>query len=268
MLSLAVALPTIVDPAHAVKVDGSPRSLWEKALMAKGGRERTWRCENVLISKRLKYIKYFKVYDLVFDDLYAFPDKRWHWDDQRPSVFGFSVEMLNLSKSLFYRMWGEAARLDQIDLDDQGMWNLSHKLTSIQAVFLMENKWCQPLPLRMERRSIGVRSTDWLEAKVGPDRFEYFFDAKTHLPIRIVRHPSDLGETEPHTTRVDAYDLGDYYDVDGIQMPHHVAVFDFESGNHKWNYQATYKINVAYAPDLFETPPSVGAGPTGWMKTK
>jgi hypothetical protein len=267
-LSWSIALTSITNPALAVKINESPGSLWEKALLAKGGRELTWRCENILISKRLKYIKFFKQYDLVFEDLYVFPDRQWQWDDQRPSVFGLEVMVLNLSKRLHHRMWGQAANSYKIDLDDQGVWNLSHKLTSIQAVFLLESKWCQPRPLRMERRSFGLRPIDWIEAQVGADRFEYFFDAKTHLAVRVVRHRTDLGEAERHTTLVDAYDLGDYYDVDGIQMPRHVVVSDPESGNRKWPYKATYKINVAYDPDLFETPPSVGTGPTGWMKTK
>src|SRR5258705_4079770 len=61
--------------------------IWELAIQAKGGRERLYSVNNMVISSFGKNIR--------LEDFFIFPDRSWSWVDQRPSVFGLNMSMQN-----------------------------------------------------------------------------------------------------------------------------------------------------------------------------
>src|SRR2546421_11960444 len=70
-------------PDSHVSVEADAVALWEKAIEAKGGRNRLSAVRNLLVA--------FK--DKTEVALYVFPDKAWDWSDNRPTPLGVWVGM-------------------------------------------------------------------------------------------------------------------------------------------------------------------------------
>lgn len=149
-------------------------------------------------------------------------------------------------------------------INDDALWNLKHKLTSIQAVFLLETAWCHPKPVELKSIRIGMRSVVFLQAELDTETFDYYLDSSTYLPIRVVRHLSSQYPTSSHLT--DVYELSRYSPVAGIQMPSHVIISEVESLNVRWPYDVSYKFNVDYDPEVFERAPSTTLGRDAWKR--
>jgi hypothetical protein len=85
---LAFLICLFVEPSFP-QTSGLPpsaREVWERAVEAKGGRDRLNSIENVLTQGRYRGGRPF-VY------LHVFPDRYWEYDDRRPLVFGISVRV-------------------------------------------------------------------------------------------------------------------------------------------------------------------------------
>src|SRR5947208_11086898 len=67
------------------------RELWERAITAKGGRERLYAVNNLQISIRDSVWQKGKRAPYIEEDLYVSPNKSWEWNDQRETIFGFSL---------------------------------------------------------------------------------------------------------------------------------------------------------------------------------
>src|SRR5207244_3006609 len=60
------------------------RRLWERAVAAKGGRERLHEVRNMEVSARAQFKRdLFQSGELRFEEFYVFPSKHWFWTDER-----------------------------------------------------------------------------------------------------------------------------------------------------------------------------------------
>ena len=114
LIVLLLILTPIIQGKQTSKSDDGSRTeaerLWELAVAAKGGRERLYSVESVLITTKAKY--WFGFFQRAYhndEELYVFPDRCWLWFDARPSVFGLNIESYDTRVNSGY----------QLSLDDQ-----------------------------------------------------------------------------------------------------------------------------------------------------
>lgn len=105
----AILLISLLVSAHIVEAQPdtdrqSAERLWEAAISAKGGREPLRAVKNMVRADEFKY-QHLSVFrrPIVYDEyLMQFPDKVWHWSDQRSTVFGLRVHLYDLSNDISY----------------------------------------------------------------------------------------------------------------------------------------------------------------------
>ncbi|MDQ3256472.1 MAG: hypothetical protein M3R15_21720, partial [Acidobacteriota bacterium] len=197
--------------------------------------------------------------ELRSEQLYVFPNKWWHWVDERAiGPLGLSVEWFDLERDLGYLTYPN---------DPESPRKLKttprkrHFLFETQLLYLMETKWLKPVPLKTWTERIGFRKVDVVQTVVNRERFDLYFDRETHLPIRVVEHYPLPNESESKIT----YNLDDYIEVNGIRLPQTVTrVGPLGSEKMRVNHQ----INVDYDKRIFERPPTIEAGPEAWKAAK
>jgi hypothetical protein len=125
-----------------------------------------------------------------------------------------------------------------------------------QVIYLMETKWLQPTIQRAWTARLNHQEVDVVEVAHGRERFEFYIDRKTHLPVQVILRTriESMG-----TDYVDGYILGDYVEVEGIKFPRTVR-----RGGEK--NETIYQVNVTYDAGIFERPPTIEAGPEAWKK--
>jgi len=127
-----------------------------------------------------------------------------------------------------------------------------------QVLYLLETTFLKPEPIGVRTGTAGGVAVDIVETRLPSTdvRVDYYLDRRRHLPMRVVlfytvRTPSD-SSLPLHDYKVeDRYTLGNYIDVDGLQMPT-VAMLE---GPGKKN-STSYRINVDYDERIFTTRPS------------
>jgi len=222
--------------------------LWELAIAAKGGRERLYAVSNLQISIREKVWYKLRRVPYIEEDLYVFPSKYWEWNDQRKSIFGFSIRVYNQDRDidLWYTDHGRGGEVGRpVDLV-HGKADLI-TLYDIQLRYLMETKWVRPIPLSVERAKLGGHSVDIVQTVVkgyptkdGKDEktIAFALDRQTHLPLQV-----------------DTVPLADYTQVGGIEIPSKV-----------YGLRSQCKINVDYNEQIFLGEPNVEGGIEQWKK--
>ena len=136
----------------------------------------------------------------------------------------------------------------------QGLYqDLVYRLRNGQIVYLMETAFVQPAPVSTKRGRLNFTAVDIVETRVDADQVEFFFDRRTHLPMRIVIRESRLA-----LPRV--YRLSDYRKVDGVEMPMTARYGDDGSKE-----TLTYRFDVEYDEAIFSHA-GVRFEKNGWMK--
>lgn len=231
--------------------------LWEQAIAAKGGRERLYAVENMVVSSRLQGRKNLvKRVEFPAEELYVFPNKLWRWVDSRPSPLGLQVEMFDLERSIGYFAYpndptSPRKRTEIYPRERQFIFYA-------QLLYLMESRWLKPKPLAAGAERIGFKQYDVVETLVNRERVDFYLDRKTHLPTRVVIHYASSASEKAYNI---VFDLDNYAEVSGIQMPQKVTrVGNLVNEVERVNYQ----LNVAYDESLFERPPTIEAGAEAW----
>ena len=109
---------------------------------------------NLQISIREKVWYKLRRVPYIEEDLYVFPSKYWEWNDQRKSIFGFSIRVYNQDRDidLWYTDHGRGGEVGRpVDLV-HGKADLI-TLYDIQLRYLMETKWVRPIPSASSERS-------------------------------------------------------------------------------------------------------------------
>jgi hypothetical protein len=237
------------------------RELWEQAIVAKGGRERLYAENNLQVSIRDSVWQRDKRAPYIEEDLYVFPNKSWEWNDQRETMFGFSLRVFNGDRNLhlWYSDHGKGISVGT-PADYVGGRSGLVRLYDIQLRYLMETRWVKPIPIRVEKGKIGGQPVDIVQTLVkgyptrdGDDKEKIGFalDPQTHLPLQVIYYT--VTSDKEYSGGVP---LSDYAEVAGIKMPSKVS-----------GLRSNYQINVDYDRRIFEQPPNVVAGIEQW-KTK
>ena len=233
--------------------DGSKQraeALWEQAVVAKGGRERLYQVNSMLISyqETVRNFLGIAVHRGLVERLYVFPDKSWSWDDGLPPPFHLTVSMFNLERNISCSAYaGATSPKCMKPKDATSFFNQGEGLARVQYLYLLETKWIKPAPVSTTKDSIGLKTLDVVQTQVVGRRVDYYLDRKTHLPQRVI--------TFFESGRVwETYNFSDYLTVNGIQMPS-------VQKKGKINFQ----INPAYTESIFTHPPSIEAGPKAWQ---
>ncbi len=241
--------------------DGQPaaQELWEQAVAAKGGRERLRAVDSFAIHEKTVFAKPVRgIAEQRVDQLVCeLPDLCWEFLDYRPGKMGYTVRVVNARTGQGWASHGApASPFRQPDT------SAAFRLRQLQYLYFLETRWVKPTPLRASRVRLGSRAIDRLETLVEDEPVVYFLDAVTHLPVRVeATHqwhlpPPRPGMKPPGPTQY-TYELGNYHDVAGIQVPARIR-----RGNDSSDAQV--EVNPPYDPSLFTTPPSPDATVDSW----
>ena len=232
--------------------------LWEQAIAAKGGRERLYAVENLVVSSRFQGHKNLvQKVELPLEEFYVFPNKFWRWSDGRKVKARLEIELFDFERSLGYYLYPDSSK--PLRKASEIYPREKQFVFYTQLLYLMETKWQKPKLLAARTARSGFKKYDVVETIVDFERVNFYFDRKTQLPVRIVNFYA--GEISEKTYTVE-FDLGDYAEVNGIQMPQKVETTgSFVADGTKYVKQ---QINVAYDKSLFESPPSLEAGAEAW----
>ncbi|MEO6049970.1 MAG: hypothetical protein ABIP78_01380 [Pyrinomonadaceae bacterium] len=244
---------------------------WESLIKAKGGRERLFAINNLLVTTRGQNSNDEKQFqNTFFEDLYVLPGRWWEWVDQRPG-FPLSVAHLDFAKEIGYettevsnkvvtfrpktpRLPDESVSILKLDGSTLNE-NFKQRFLHNQMIYLMETRWFQPaiLSVRTDRR--GFKKVEVVVASFSKKKYEYFLDPKTDLPskIKVTTCFVDLP-----TCGEDTFYLSDYIEVAGVKFPQVVSRGKGDDS------RTTYQVNVPYNEKLFDSPPSIAAGPDAW----
>jgi hypothetical protein len=249
---LAKPLTAQEPPSHNLAIRA--QDLWEKAIAAKGGRERLHSVNSLLFMRGTPpYLT----------KLFVFPDRFWSWDDNRPSPIGPAVEMYNLADGTGYIAYDEfpkgapARRLSNF---------AGHAKAAIREgtlLYLMESRWLKPRPLRAEESELDGKSVDVVYAEADGRIVAFTLDKQNHLPIAVTTYsrPKER-ELLSEGMRPEGFciHLSDYKLVGGIAMP-----TSAKYGPGGWGSESI-EINVQYDERVFKQPPSIGRGALAWKK--
>ena len=247
-ISLFVTASLCGDTVQESQRARDAKALWEKAIIAKGGREQLYSVNSLVLSYRdtVRNFLGIAVHRGIVERLYVFPDKSWGWDDGLPPPFRLSVRSVDLERNVrCYVYSGTApvcgvARQTGSPSEDEG-------ILQAQYLYLMETRWVRPIPLDVTKS--GSKEFDVLHTRLGDKRIDYFLDRKTHLPMRVAVF---YGSGDKPTLTVE---FSEYVSVAAIQMP----------GKQKKG-RISFQINPPYDKDIFTRLPSLTAGPHAWQE--
>lgn len=230
--------------------------LWEKAIAAKGGRERLNQVNNLA----------FIYSGAAF---YVFPDKYFNWFDMRPGEFGLSTTILNFESGFGFKTYPHNKKKVFSDIKNEPEFTcMANRFLELQLKYLLETKWLRPKPLRASAATVRGKTVDRVDVLVDwcgdPSRktmkYAVFLDRETNLPVRIgmVYYPNkdDL---------LSWMDFRNYQEVGGIKMATQTSTGTPSHGSSKWS-NVRLEINAEYDPKVFDREPDLNAGPFQWRK--
>jgi hypothetical protein len=257
--SSVMAFSLVTTLAMSGRIEQTPSEVWEKAIAAKGGRERLHTVRNVhtVCSASQSFPKRgYKGLGTRREYLFALPDKGWSWDDNRPSPFGLEVRVTNLERKVRWVVNDadpkHTIQFATADIDENAF-------IQFQLSNLLETQWLTPTPVTLSQGIVRGRKVDIIEARWGSYRAEYYLDESTHLPLKVTIYRFSPDGTQ---RLLSSGPLGRYADVDGIQMSGGVGVYGSDSLVEQIACQT--EINVDYDPAIFEHPPRIEDGPDAW----
>lgn len=254
-LALLIAAAAVAPTAAGPDQKADAEALWKQAITAKGGRVRLEAVRNLVVTERTIYNRSPRpdmTTGLTRQRLYVLPAQLWEFVDERPGRLGSSLTIFDVER---LSGWSSTGRLT----DGQGLADgIKNRLLHGQLVYLLETAFLKPEPVRSRSGRVGRAAVDIVEMRLPSSdlRAEYYLDRQSHLPLRVVlfytvRTPPDAPVAPRTFANEDRYTLGNYIDVDGLQMPS-VAMLE---GPNKEN-TTSYRINVDYDEQVFTSRPS------------
>ena len=223
------------------------RALWEKAIIAKGGRDQLYTVNSFVLSyqETVRNFLGIAVHRGFVERLYVFPDKSWGWDDGLPPPFRLSIRSVDLERNVRCHVYAGTTPVCGVARQTGSPWE-DEGIVQAQYLYLMETRWVQPVPLDVTK---SESKFDVLHTRFGDKRIDYFLDRKTHLPMRVAVFYGSSGK--PTLT----VEFSKYVRVGAIQMP----------GKQKRG-SISFQINPAYDERIFTRLPSIAAGPHAWQQ--
>lgn len=245
----AIVLAVVAFAGQTQEVSRSQEILktWERALQAKGGKERLERIQNLLIiDPRPKTpARPARV------DLYAFPDKEWLWEDQGDSVLGLTLSVFDGDGSwIALSSRRNPPTVQRFPSNKPLEYN---RILDVHGDYFLITSWVDAQPVALTTGRIGPVEYDLLtvDFRFGSEkkRVTYYVDRSTGL-IRREVFPDYSGL---------AHDFENYKSIDGIMMPTRVTYTP-----QRFTYNFEFAFNVKFRPDIFTRRPSLENGPDGW----
>lgn len=154
--------------------------VWERAIAAKGGRERLHSIENVAgVGQRNG--------KLSSSSLTVLPDKYWRYSDMRPLVWGIRIIVGDESDHWYVSTADGASGTDAIRRPPDPIY--LNGLLTLQAFTLLESRWHRPVIKGLDSERIGRREYWVVTAQVETHELLYYIDKETYL-VRRIREPA------------------------------------------------------------------------------
>jgi hypothetical protein len=255
--------------------------LWEEAIRAKGGRERLQSIQSFLISSSIDIQAYDGNSFTETERLYAMPGNAWIYK-LTPSL-DVSLEGLvinndrNVCTVTFSPANNEIPPVSRCPPT-----RLIEFLIQDPVIYLMETRWVRPIPISTRTEKKGRRPVNVIETKTGELRADFYLDAKTQLPTKMIT--DYLVGFSWATMRMGlTIEFSNYVAVDGIQMPRTVTrTLNFKLGasagirtqnsltsvTRRDTEHARYKFNVVYDSTIFDHPIPKKVKRNGWKPQK
>ena len=243
----------------AEPVPCDPKEMWERLVVAKGGRERLESVHTFLIVGQYRWRQFLTVGKLDYRHLYVMPDFVWHWWDAGDKRFPVLVSFTDSRRQVGMSV-GEIGNYGVRRSTVTG-----HPGDAQLLLFLPETKWLKPRPVSCVADPAGAGETIQLDVEVDskPSKLRFYFLNSNALPSRVDRF------FERYTS-VDL--LQDYTEVGGIMLPsQHKSrelIGQRESGLRPLQLKVKYEINPEYDPAFLRREPSITAGPDAWRPAK
>lgn len=245
------ARPSVMDVA-AEETQSGARELWEKAVAAKGGRERLRQITHLYVAadqgRGYRQATFYVFPAYRFD--FSYEPKRERTGVQvsnaREDIVWWQVDE-NLAKPLRYE-------------EDDAYLNMLP-----QFIYLLVTHEIEPVPLRKGKERVGLKRVDVVETEAKGWRVDYYLDSETHLPVKVVL-PLGPGARAKGSMNHIIF-LEDYLAVDGVMMPR-TATHTYSFNSQKLKDRLSFEINPAYDPRVFERPPTPKMGPEAWRPKK
>lgn len=225
------------------------RQTWEEMLLAKGGRPVLHQVESLLCMKGSRGrtgLFSHKTYREEY--LLAFPIGMWNWVDGYLTLTYINVTNFETGRGYLASSASRARRCDEVSPGER------EEFRRIQAVYLLETRWLQPRPLRLEHRRDGLRRVDVVSMAVDPFVDEYYLDPRTRLPSRVREYW--------HGRLWCEYRFSDYREVAGIMLPHRE---DYTWGGSETSV-LSWEVNPAYDAGAFSRQPVLRDGARAWKR--
>ena len=235
----------VCGPRAAAREDSraAAERIWESAVAAKGGRERLHSIHSML--ETAAWGKYR------LTSLHAFPGRFWRYD-QEPEPFGLSAEMINAERRIGYVAHSGDPKSPH-GLGGDFPASALYVNDEEQMYYLLETRWLKPEPFEALAGEVGGRRADVVRAHVAGRQADFFFDRRTHMPLKVV-FPSTNGEGPGVWFK-------DYAEVDGVMLPAKVS-------HHRDNkfLACSFVLNPDFDERVFERVPTIEAGPDAWRR--
>ncbi len=236
-------------------------TLWEKAIVAKGGRARLHAVDNLLIYSE-KHVHNPGAYGVVrttdteSERLYVMPEKAWIYELTPQFDVSLEAKLINFEQN-FCAVTLAPARGGVPGLSFCLPTTPFEYLVQHPVIYLMETKWVHPVPLRVRVERKGLAQVEVIETQIGKIRADFHLDRKTNLPDKIVTHRLDGQWEMVSPSTMTAIELDHYKAIDGIQMPRRLTTIIELSDtiDRRLDIEdASYSFNVAYNPAIFHDP--------------
>jgi hypothetical protein len=237
------------------------KALWERMVEAKGGRARLHAVHALVVSTN-DPLSGFTRRDvagrLQYEIVASFPDQFWWWSDYRPGKMGFDIAVWNrVSKKAWEALNGRSAGPSGWGPAREG----DRRITLVQMAYLLETKYFQPTPVRIEQR-VTARGTRMVLDATAPSMhlIRYVVDPASAMVEEIeatplLRQLDGSGPETPASEPFYRYSFSGWSTVDGIQMPQ----LDGKT-------KLRFLINPDIDPKLFDTPPDNVTRADAWKK--
>ena len=252
----------VVKKSHKEKERQQAEKLWEQIIEVKGGRKKLHSINNMLLIKGgLKHPAGIGVY------LNVYPNKYWRWKTGPPAPEVTWTSMINLNYRV-YQVATEKAILKDDRLTKKGHKSMLATTFAESCIHLLETKWLQPKPIRVERKQLGNENLDVVEtrlynAEIGLDeRMDFAVDPETLFVRWIIDYYKGKA--------LFYYYYDKYTTVDGIQMPiRRSRPRGIKHKKKRYFMPLKFEFNVEYDNEIFERSLTANSKMDDWKpKTK
>ena len=229
------------------------QQLWERAVAAKGGRER-------LRGVKCLYVKRIQPEGDRDYQFHVFPDFSFNYT-YGGRLEDSAIEVYNHRKATTWWLPSSTNVAQAIPRERRGDDSSGNIIA--QFLYLMVTNWMDPKPLRVRKERVGLKRVDVIEVDANGWPVDYYLDPKTFLPTKVVSEYSFMSHEKREKEQV--VKLDDYASINGVMMPRKLSYsYTYANARRRWTENVNYELNPPYDPQFFEQPPTPRTLPESW----